>query len=123
MKKDYNKIKKVLLKVKDFKKRGCNIVKDDLKQQWVDFIDSYLKDKNKILYNGIIIDASIKCMEDLTSGLSTKEIYESINEVNPLSSYQNYYVSNIVFIFHERGKEYRDYRNRYIQDNSRKNLC
>lgn len=123
MKKDYNKIKKVLLKVKDFKKRGCNVVKDDLKQQWVDFIDSYLKDKNKILYNGIIIDASIKCMEDLTSGLSTKEIYESINEVNPLNSYQNYYVSNIVFIFHERGKEYRDYRNRYIQDDSRKNLC
>lgn len=123
MKKDYKKIKKILLKVKDFKKRGCSLVKDDLKQQWINFIDEYLKDKNKILYNGIIINASIKCMEDLTNGLSIEEIYESINETNKLNSYQNYYLSNIVFMFHERGKEYRDYRNKYIQDDNRKSLC
>ena len=120
-KKDYRKVKLILSKVRKYISEGENLVIPELKEQWANVvIDSFkFEEEDYILYNGMIIEAIIDCMNNLSKGCEIKEVYSLIDYNNEKAEYfgrqitklQNLYVTNIIALFHQRGPEFRNYHN------------
>jgi len=119
---------KILNLKEQFKKRGACVVKKETIKDWNKFIDktiiqSKLED---VWYNGVIVEATLQCMEKLSQGVSIAEVYELINIQNPnkdclyfemkLSGWQNYSVTERVGYYHELGLEFCKYRNQYVKN-------
>lgn len=121
-----NAIAEILAKKDDFKQRGVNVVKDKFVDDWKILVNRALEDQNQVWYNGAIIEASLQCMERLSQGLPVEEAYIPIDVQNPdvpcvhldmeLSGWQNYSVTNVVSVYHERGTEFCNYRNSFVKN-------
>lgn len=109
----------------EFKKRGSEIVKPELVENWQEMIDIAFEEPDKVYYNGAIIVACIECMELLSKGQPIAISYKPIDvqdAENPaihcnmiLSGWQNYIATGIISTYHIRGKEFCDYRNAYVK--------
>ena len=99
-----------------------------MKDDWNNFINiSLFGSDEKIFYNGIVIEASLQCMELLSRGLSLEEIYKLVDVHNrdclyygiKLSDWQNLDVTNIISKYHERGLDFLYFRNGYISNRNK----
>ena len=126
---DYKKKKEkataeILGKKDEFKQRGAKVVKENLADNWKNLVDNSLKDLGQVWYNGASIEAALQCMERLSQGLPVEEAYAPIDVQNPdvpcvhlgmeLSGWQNHSVTSVVGSYHERGQEFCDYRNDFV---------
>ena len=126
---DYKKKKEkataeILGKKDEFKQRGAKVVKENLADNWKNLVDNSLKDLAQVWYNGASIEAALQCMERLSQGLPVEEAYAPIDVQNPdvpcvhlgmeLSGWQNHSVTSVVGSYHERGQEFCDYRNDFV---------
>lgn len=114
----------ILSKREEFKKRGFAVIKREWIEAWKNFIDNSLRDPEQIWYNGVSIEAALECMEKLSQGCSVEDAYKAIDIQDPnspcvyfdirLFGWQNQNATNIVSSYHIRGKEFCDYRNRFV---------
>ena len=127
VKRELAEVDKFVLSNKDnYKQRGLAVVKNSTAEVWDRLVDNSLADKDKIHYNGAIIEAALQCMEKLSVGETVEEAYKSIDvqdEENPVDYFgieftglQNYSVTTIVGQYHERGCEFVDYRNEFVNN-------
>ncbi len=110
----------------NYKQRGLAVVKNGTAEVWSKLVDNSLNDKDRIHYNGAIIEAALQCMEKLSAGESVEEAYKPIDvqdENNPveyfgieLTGIQNYSVTTIIGQYHERGCEFVKYRNKFVNN-------
>lgn len=117
--------KKVIDKKSEYKSRGSILIKNDLAGKWNSEVNKLFCTKERIWYNGVILEAALECMEKLSSGVSLEEAYKIINVQNlesppiilgmKLTGYQNYLVASLVGKYHKRGKEFCDYRSSFIK--------
>lgn len=119
---------KILMLKEEFKKRGACVIKEETLKDWNKFVDKSIRQSklDDVWYNGVIIEATLRCMEKLSQGVSIHEVYELINIQNPnknciyfgmkLSGWQNYSVTERVGYYHECGLEFCDYRNKYVKN-------
>ncbi len=116
----------ILTKKEEFKQRGASIVKQQFTDNWGTLVDNSLADLEQVWYNGASIEAALQCMEKLSQGLSVEEAYTPIDVQNPdvpcvhfgmeLSGWQNHSIASVVGTYHERGQEFCDYRNNYVNN-------
>ena len=127
VKRELAEVDKFVLSNKDnYKQRGLAVVKNGTAEVWDRLVDNSLADKDKIHYNGAIIEAALQCMEKLSAGEPVEEAYKPIDvqdEDNPvdyfgieLTGTQNYSVTTIVGQYHKRGCEFVDYRNEFVNN-------
>lgn len=116
--------KEALEHVQEFKERGLKVVKQDFKAAWCNKVDLRMlngSDKS-IAYYAYTIKKALECMELLSSGTSVERVYKFMSaekrkwvyfdaRMTPL---QEYNIACIIGVFHERGKEFCDYRNAMI---------
>lgn len=128
---DYKVIKEkataeILAKKEEFKQRGAAVVKQQFTDNWGTLVDNSLANLEQVWYNGASIEATLQCMEKLSQGLSVEEAYTPIDVQNldvpcvhfgmELSGWQNQSVASVVGSYHERGQEFFDYRNNYVNN-------
>ncbi len=117
--------KEVLSKKKEYKELGKNLIKNELMEKWNSEVNKLFRTKDSLWYNGVILEATLMCMEKLSSKKSVEEAYKIINiqnfEMPPvilgmkLTGYQNYLVTELVATFHKRGQEFSSYRNAFVK--------
>ena len=115
----------VLNKKDEFKERGHKVIIPNYVTCWNELVDNYLNEENTAWYYGVIIEASLQCMEKLSIGLPVEDVYDLIDVQNKdcvffemiLSEWQNYYITSIVGSYHTRGEEFCNYRNNFVNDN------
>ena len=117
--------KKMLLRIEEFKARGAKVVKPKFINSWNRQVNKAFSKESEIWYQGVILEATLECMEKLSAGLPLDDVYESIDVQNPdmpsvysameLSGLQNYSISCFVGYYHERGEEFCWYRNSFVQ--------
>ncbi|HIR48752.1 MAG TPA: hypothetical protein IAB35_02105 [Candidatus Faecimonas gallistercoris] len=131
---DYKKYitEEILAKKDEFKQRGCKVVKENFIDNWEILVDNSLADLDQVWYNGASIEATLQCMEKLSQGFPIEEAYIPIDIQNPdvpcvhfgmeLSGWQNHSITSVVGTYHERGQEFCDYRNSFVnnQTNSKR---
>ena len=128
---DYKKRKKeatseILAKKDEFKQRGAVVVKKELIDKWANLVDNSLSNLGQVWYNGASIEAALQCMEKLSQGVTVDEAYKPIDIQNPdvpcvhfgmeLSGWQNGSITSIVGFYHERGQEFYNYRNEFVNN-------
>ncbi len=128
---DYKKTKEkatleILSKKDEFKQRGSVVVKKELIDNWGNLIDNSLANLEQVWYNGASIEAALQCMEKLSQGVAVDEAYKPIDIQNPdlpcvhfgmeLSGWQNDSITSIVGSYHERGQEFCNYRNEFVNN-------
>lgn len=116
----------ILAKKEEFKQRGVAVVKQQFTDNWKTLVDNSLDDFDYVWYNGASIEAALQCMEKLSQGLSVEEAYAPIDIQNSdipcvhfgmeLSEWQNNSITSVVGTYHERGQEFCDYRNNYVNN-------
>lgn len=116
----------ILAKKEEFKQRGVAVVKQQFADNWETLVDNSLADLEQVWYNGASIEAALQCMEKLNQGLSVEEAYAPIDVQNPdtpcvyfgmkLSGWQNHSIASVVGTYHERGQEFCNYRNNYVNN-------
>ncbi len=126
---------KVLAKKEFYKQMGSLLVKNNLKDEWVNYIDREINSKlsfGDIWYNGMKVEAVLKCMESLSKGYSIEDTYAIINvqagteetfNGGRITGFLNYLVAKDVAKFHEKGLEFLGYRDEYIKENINKGRC
>lgn len=117
--------KEVLAKKEKYKVLGRKLIKNELINQWNSEVNNFFRTKESIWYNGVILEATLMCMRNLSNGASLEEAYKIIDvqnlEIPPvilemkLTGYQNYLVANLVGKYHIRGKEFCEYRSNFIK--------
>ncbi len=117
--------KEVLLKKKEYKELGKNLIKRDLISKWNSEVNKLYRTKDSIWYNSVVLEATLICMRCLSNGTSIEEVYKIIDiqnlEMPPvilgmkLTGYQNYLVTELVATYHKRGEEFYCYRNAFIK--------
>lgn len=121
---DDNKCSFSLNRMEEYKNRGLQVIKPSLKKNWVKMLNEFFTDNNGILYNVVIIEAALSCMETLTFTNSVSKTYDIINMNDgkkvifcdiELSFWMVDIVSNIISIFHENGQEFIEYRKKEIK--------
>lgn len=128
---DYKKAKEkatleILAKKDEFKQRGSVVVKKEFIDNWGNLVDNSLADLEQVWYNGASIEAALQCMEKLSQGVAVEEAYKPIDVQNPdlpcvhfgmeLSGWQNNSITSVVGSYHERGQEFCDYRNNFVNN-------
>ena len=128
---DYKKEKKeatleILAKKDEFKQRGAVVVKKEFIDKWANLVDNSLSNLERVWYNGASIEAALQCMEKLSQDVAVDEAYKPIDIQNPdlpcvhfgmeLSGWQNSSVTSIVGFYHERGQEFCNYRNEFVNN-------
>lgn len=117
------KMEQIVLNKKDeFIKRGNNVVYSFYRDNWSELVNNSLKED--IWYNGVIIEAALQCMEDLTLNGNVSRAYELINIQErscvflnmEISEMENSYVTGIIKNYHQLGKDFSDYRDFYISN-------
>lgn len=118
----------ILAKNEEFKQRGVSVVKKQFADNWETLVDNSLADLEQVWHNGASIEATLQCMEKLSQGLSVEEAYTPIDVQNPdvlcvhfgmeLSGWQNHSITSVVGNYHERGQEFCDYRNHYVNNHT-----
>ena len=107
-----------------FKERGSLLVKPELKNHWEKNVDKYFSQKEDIIYNAACLEAAIKCMEILSKGDRIENAYMPIDIYNQetchyfgieLSAWQNFDVAYVVSYYHDRGKDFLEYRNTHFR--------
>lgn len=116
----------ILSKKDEFKQRGSSVVKKEFINNWINLVDNSLSDLEQVWYNGASIEAALQCMEKLSQGVSIDEAYKPIDIQNPdlpcihlgmeLSGLQNNSITSIVGSYHERGQEFCNYRNNFVNN-------
>lgn len=111
-----------LIKIREFKARGMDVVKPELQELWVQQVDLYTEKDS--WYGAVEIEAALKIMEGLTSGESIEELYNLIDVQRKdkpieyfdmvLSGNQNYDIAGLVCHYHERGAAFSKYRDAYV---------
>lgn len=113
----------ILSKRDEFKERGAAVVIPEYAPNWANLIDNSLANLDDVWYHGVIIEATLQCMERLSQGLPVEEAYEPIDMQSrdifyfemDLTGWQNYYASDLIGGYHERGQEFNDYRNAFVK--------
>ena len=108
---EYNTI---INKENDFINEGSKYIKPELQPNWVDMIDIKIHDTSKIIYNDIVLELGILCMNSLSAGLSVKEVYKLYLPYGEPVIYNDILITPIltdqivelVLLFHERGEEF-----------------
>jgi hypothetical protein len=133
---DYKKRKEeatleILSKKDEFKQRGSIVVKKEFIDNWANLVDNSLSDLEQVWYNGASIEAALQCMEKLSQGFPIDEAYKHIDIQNPdlpcvyfgmgLSGWQNNSITSVVGSYHERGQEFCNYRNNFV--NNQQSFC
>ena len=128
---DYKKRKEeatleILAKKDEFKQRGSVVVKKEFIDNWANLVDNSLSNLEQVWYNGASIEAALQCMEKLSQGVAIDEAYKPIDIQNPdlpcvhfgmeLSGWQNNSITSVVGSYHERGQEFCNYRNDFVNN-------
>lgn len=127
--------RKVLLDDKEkFIKEAKSIIFPGQLESFIDFIDDLYSSKDDIilLFNAMVVKASICCMKKLSSNHQVEDAYQLIDIQNSscdptyynqrLSGYQNYLVTQIVSIYHPDGEKFTNYRSSLIKKQANKVL-
>ena len=122
-------VKYILEKKEEFKQRGCLVVKNELIDEWIDFVEESLgnlsKNPEDLWYNAVVLEASLNAMERLNRGLELEISYRAIDIQEygkervycnmRLSGWQNFLATQIVCNYHEQGNEFLEYRNKFVK--------
>ncbi|MFI3260597.1 MAG: hypothetical protein R3Y13_02680 [bacterium] len=117
-------ITKLIMNKNEYKARGVAVCKEELAQDWCTTIDSHIGTDDSTWFVGASLEATIQCMEALSSGKSVVEAYTLIdtqNENSPcefagmkISAWQNALITRLIENYHPRGFEFSKYREEYI---------
>lgn len=118
--------KEVISKKEKYKVLGRKLIKNGLIEKWNSKVNNFFRTRDSIWYNGVILEATLECMRKLSNGCSLEEAYKTIDVQNlemppiimemKLTGYQNYLVAELVGEFHQRGKEFCEYRSAFIKN-------
>lgn len=118
-------IKKMVSKKDEFKERGKQVVRKEDSYLWESLVDKIYEDIDQLWYMGICLEAATSCMEMLSQESSIDKAYELISVDSnqhsklffgmSLTRIQSKTVAFMVSSYHERGKEFADYRD-YVLD-------
>lgn len=103
--------------------RGIKVVIKEKAENYIKLVNSTFNNTDLFEYNIMNLEATLKCMEELSNNKKIEEVYELINIHShdcmynnyKLSGWQNHAIISVILVFHERGKELANYRNEYIQ--------
>lgn len=109
---------------------GCRTIRPELKQAWYQTVIKSLQKNSNINdfnYQLASFTAAVKCMQTLSNEADIADAYDLIDiQTHPcvfnnqsITGWQNYYVSNLILIFHERGLEFSKYRSERIKAKQR----
>lgn len=109
---------------------GCRTIRPELKQAWYQTVIKSLQKNSNINdfnYQLASFTAAVKCMQSLSNESDIEDAYDLIDtQTHPcvfndqsITDWQNYYVSKLILIFHERGLEFSKYRSERIKAKQR----
>ena len=109
---------------------GCRAIKPELKQAWYQTVIKSLQNNSNINdfnYQLTTFTAAVKCMQSLSNEDDIEDAYDLIDiQTHPcvfnnetITGWQNYYISKLILVFHERGLEFSKYRSERIKAKQR----
>ncbi len=114
---EYYEMIEVINKADVFINEGYKYIRPELETNWLNLVETKINDSSKMIYNGIVLEIGILCMNSLSEGLSAEEVYKlylpfgepviyADRLITPILTDQ---IVELVHLFHVKGEDFYNY--------------